>query len=694
MMQWTIERGWCRFWMNEGVRLESSNNHLDIVLRSDGIESEVPLHICVPPILNQVRSLWRTSAEQDVFIECAEEHGLLSLCDGDEGDANVHVTIIGGIGGDCVLGAADIVVHDAHVFSVREDNNRRVARCLGDAELSGTHVSIRAIASPAMLCRMLTTCAARTLQHVDHTWSRSHLPSLTFAYDGRSDKFVVHGVASRPSIYVRILPTQLARICGLSTSPLHFRTTSAQWPSESTLLWDFVEIPVGYYGPCHRPMCLGQPLRFSSEVEMSVNRLYFPLINSSTTSSNSAFQAHLLVFSEPGGSIMTCEIPAGRYSPSSLCAHLENEMSRQVQQLDPSVTFCVHYDNECRFIFSCERKRGGGAGVYAGATFGLYFNHPLSIDSARLGFPPQPLTGACAYTSSECRVISVDRTSRQCGRNIIRVSEITTQKRFRFHCTSVSTMVAVYKRMNGVCGNMHSLSFDTYVNGNVFAHGLQVGDIIRVRGGRCSTIEINSGGDVRSIHESVTTFEEASFIVSASDISNPCTFGIDVPSAWQLDREGTFMRIIVDLEPWNMHFGKPQSIPAQLVGFPPTSVLWNEDGSIQNEHGSLLPPFDAPYSYFLDHPDYILITFSESSGVGFLHSYNGEHKQIFCKISLYPHFREERMLPRDTFLMQGGHKKFSISFWNPDMRTPYCFHGVNFSFSLSFVSQPEKDTHE
>jgi len=423
---------------------------------------------------------------------------------------------------------------------------------------------------------------------------------------------------------------------------------------------------------------------------MSVNRLYFPL--ATPTSSSAPPQSHLLVFSEPGGNIMTCEIPPGRYSPSSFCVHLENEMIRQMQSVDPCVTFCIHYDDESRFVFSCERK--GRTGIYSAAIFSIYFNHPLSIDAARLGFPSQPLTGGCTYTSNPCRVISVDRLSRQCGRNIIRVSEITTQKRFRFHCTSVSTMVAVYKCTHEVCGRTHSLSFETYVNGNLFAHGLQVGDIVRVRGGRQSSIAVNRAGKIQNIHEAVTEFEEATLIITANDTSDACTFTTDVPLLWRLDKDGTFIRIIVDLEPWNMHFGKPHSIPAAMVGFRPSSVLWNEDGTVENEHGRLLPPFDAPFSYFLDHPDYILITFSESSGVGFLHSYNGEHKQIFCKISLYPHFREERMLPRDTYLMQGGHRKFSIAFWNPDMRTPYCFHGVNFSFSLSFISQLPKNTME
>ena len=29
---------------------------------------------------------------------------------------------------------------------------------------------------------------------------------------------------------------------------------------------------------------------------------------------------------------------------------------------------------------------------------------------------------------------------------------------------------------------------------------------------------------------------------------------------------------------------------------------------------------------------------------------------------------------------------FTISFWNPDMITPYMFHGAEFSFSLALFS--------
>ena len=67
-------------------------------------------------------------------------------------------------------------------------------------------------------------------------------------------------------------------------------------------------------------------------------------------------------------------------------------------------------------------------------------------------------------------------------------------------------------------------------------------------------------------------------------------------------------------------------------------------------------------------------------------AYDGENRQVFCKLSLYPLFREERMLPRDTTLLRDNLHTFTLAFWNPDLRTPYHFHGAEFSFSLNFVS--------
>ena len=59
---------------------------------------------------------------------------------------------------------------------------------------------------------------------------------------------------------------------------------------------------------------------------------------------------------------------------------------------------------------------------------------------------------------------------------------------------------------------------------------------------------------------------------------------------------------------------------------------------------------------------------------------------VFAKLVCYPLLREERMLPRDSSLLRDKLNRCTIAFWNPDMRTPYRFHGAEFTFSLAFFS--------
>ena len=115
------------------------------------------------------------------------------------------------------------------------------------------------------------------------------------------------------------------------------------------------------------------------------------------------------------------------------------------------------------------------------------------------------------------------------------------------------------------------------------------------------------------------------------------------------------------------------------------TVAHGVDGTVEDGEGRRGPPFHTTFPHALDHPDYVLMTFSEGSGAGLQHTYAGNTKNVFCKLSLYPLFREERMLPRDTSLGRDNVGEFTLAFWNPDSVTPYHFHGAEFSFSLNFI---------
>ena len=238
----------------------------------------------------------------------------------------------------------------------------------------------------------------------------------------------------------------------------------------------------------------------------------------------------------------------------------------------------------------------------------------------------------------------------------------------------------------------------THVNGLPFAHGYQKGDVVCISSIETRNVKIRSeeeDGNVDVAERGAETVDctaaripsKCSCVVLECSSTDACFLSLSVPSSLSgIGDKDTSFYVRGYAEPWNMCFCKPKSVPGHMLGFPQRAILWGVDGSILNERDEMVPPFDAPHVHCLDHPDYVLLTFSESSGNTLTHSFGGENRSVFCKLSLYPLFREERMLPRDTTLLRDNMSRFTIAFWNPDLRTPYHFHGAEFSFSLSFVS--------
>lgn len=656
MVQWTIEEEWCRLWMNEGIRLTPENNFIDVVSRAPGdVEPDVPFRIRIPPRLNRIKKIIKYSGEY--IVECEEEHGLSALTRG-------HLRLIGSSGGDAMIHYSSITVESKHTFRVNMENTNSKSE-------GAKYVYVPTIPSHKHLCTALTAAAKTSLQDG---------LKMSFRYDGSKDHIVVTCIVPILNTHLRILPSPLVTLCGLSTYPLRCTDYSQTCPCEDTSLWDYVEMPAGFYAPCHRPMCVGQPLRFGPELESAVNRFYFPLGGGSTM--NGGDGTHMLIFSDPDGHILTCVIPSGRYSPASLGRHLESTMTEIVRSFDSEVSFSVFVNDTNHFVFSCERKVDG---KYKPAVFSLLFNHPLCIDGARLGFGTQPATGSSTYVSPlPTKVLSTEPRRIRTVANIVRVSEISSQKRFRIHSAAPPPMVGVFTKRTKA--NKSLILMKTFVNKNPFAHGYQAGDVVRIVAYPAHKIgdeenEKNIGATTAALPT-----ECSCLVHELVDENDPCLLALEAPKLDGLGDSDTCIQILSEVEPFNMHFAKPRCLPPHLMGFNKGSVLWGVNGTLEDDERQLLPPFEAPNTHCLDHVDYVLMTFSESSGANFEHSFSGENKLVFCKLSLYPLFREERMLPRDTGLLNNNMSRFTLSFWNPDMKTPYKFHGAQFSFSLNFVS--------
>ena len=632
MVQMTVEKGWDRLYLNEGCRLTPSNNLLEM---DYGYGS-----ILLPPRLNEVESVSSRANDSSATLRFAHPHGLW-------GGAAATRPPLANLFRDVtpqLLGARP--------FSLRRDDleyvDERTIR-VKNAPPSATHLLVPSPPSPSHLCGWLTSAASRVLPDGVR---------MRFEYHGGRDAIVpTLSVDAEDDLPFRFVPTPLLSLCGISEAGIRIRreTSPAAVPSAATRWWDYVELPCGFYAPCHRPMSTGQPMRMGTELEQAVNRFYFPLQQERA--------AHVLVFSDADGRVLTCDVPPGRYSPESLCECLTRGMSEAARKFDASAAFRVTYDH-CRFRIESSSP----------SSFGLMFHHPLCLDPSRLGFPPQPLGGSSCYVSSQpCKVACVDG---EAARNVIRVSEVASQKRFRLHSAAPPPMVAYV--LDGAPDG--EVALRTHVNKALFEHGFRVGDVVRVASTvSASTKLLMPSGEEVDVPTSPSTHATCVVTRTAPD----CV--LVVRSLVSL-APGTALSLSCDPEPWSLHFGLPGTVPASLMGFAEAAVLWGIDGSVPDGGGRKLPPYDAPHMHCLDHPDYILMTFSESGGMSLEHSYAGEVKNVFCKLSLYPQFREERMLPRDSTLLASNLGRFQIAFWNPDMRTPYCFNGAHFSFSLSFLS--------
>ena len=612
MVQQTIEAGWNCIYYMESLRLTAETNWLEVKVE------EVTHRLSLPPRQNEAsircdgkRAVITTESPHHLFGPSARPLSVFARL------------IVASSLGDVELD--DIEYVNENTFVVTSD--------MLEVDRTGV-VFCAAITSPVAIATLLTECS-------------SSLP-LSFQYDDKEDRIVP---TTKRGGTVQFLPSPLASLCGFSLTPC----TAKILPSQSGQWFEYTQIPTGFYGPCHRPMCVGQPLPLGPVVEMSLNRYYFPLLGGNGNGPTS----HLFVFTSPDGVIHSCTILPGRYDKKGLASYLEREMTLAV--VDSDVRYRVSVTDDDRWSFSCERKNRN---QWREAIFSIMFHHPMSIEPQRLGFSSQPMSGCSSYVSS--RVLqSVDRPL-----NLIRMSEDVPRKRFRLHAAGIPTMIGVVSD----CGS--SLVFRTYVNKKRYSHGLRAGDVVKITSFSGSETEDGACSETPHLLHGVH-----SCIVQ--DVPDASLLSLRVPSsvASSLSKLNSSVQILSEVEPWCVHFGKPRSVPAHMVGWPKGGIIWARDGSNNG-----LPPYEAPYVHNLDHPDYVCMTFSETGSMNMEHTFGGVTQPIFCKLSLYPLFREERMLPRDTQLMHSNMASFTISFWNPDMITPYMFHGAEFSFSLALFS--------
>ena len=618
-----------------------------------------------------------------LVVECGAPHGLFSEATREPNRAAIEdggVHLLGGPDGDLVArAAAELEYVSATAFAL-----------VGAAAARGGAAAarVRPRARARLARAPLRVAHARRARRVRRRAPRAR-------YDAAADRVrmsVTAAAGGDAPTAVRVLPSPLARRLGLSTAALRVPPPPAPatvWPSEATGLWDYVELPPGFYGPAHRPMCTGQPLRLGAELENAVNRLYFPL---GKPTAASAVSPHALVFSDPDGRVHSCAIPSGRYTPEQLCAHLEAGMATAAAAggAGAGLTFSVsHFDD--RFAFACERADPDAGGV-APALW-----PPLAPPAERRPRALRLRRAAAHRRRHLRRAAPHARRARRRRRRRV-AAPLREQRRARRRGRRAEALQPARRRAARARGRPRR---GLRARAARPAHAPRRPPLCaRPAGGRRRAARAPAGPAAVADGEGGAERDAPEAPVALARGGAPCScvvlaplegdevhvLRLDAPRLAGLADAGACVQVACRAEPWNLCLGRPRSVPEHVLGFPRGAVQWGLDGSVEDAEGRRLPPFVAPHTHCLDHPDYVLMTLSESSGAALEHSYDGENRHVFCKLSLYPLFREERMLPRDTSLLRGNLSRFTLAFWNPDLRTPYRFHGAEFSFSLNFVS--------
>ena len=688
VVQYTVEEDWSRVYFSEGYRL---NERTARMVFEEGTERGTQrTEVVLPMHLNPVTKYSRLDSER-MLVECWHPHGLFAQ----DGSCLVptiewgDVEILCGPLGVLLLTRLALRFESSTSFSVPWKG------VIPDGEMRHCgYLHVPTIPCPTALCKLLTRAVAGSgalaVSQVEYDPARNRTAVVAPRYPP----------GTRDFYFIRLMRSPLTTLLGYP-SEQHYRRFAMKQPaafiagaeatdhlpplrlpSEQFYGWGSVAVPPGWYAPQHRPMTTGNPLRLTQQLELALNRMYFPLPERVPSG---ALTGHFIIFVDPCGHMHDCAIPCGKYSPTSFARHVERTMTIQCRETAPGCSFLVEYDAASeKFTFACNMTDAETVAGSGHAAFALLFNHPMSIDAARIGFDDLPLYGSHQYTSTTTVAIPrlnvpSEAEEPRWHQNVYRVTEIPHQKRIRVHAVPVPTLTGVVESYDH---DTSHLTVRTYASGLPFSHGFQVGSVVLVSpSGPAAVCEPGESGE-RQVRPCplAPLWRRAGVVVQTSDddatlvilaVRNQSRMGECVGGALHLHSSA---------QPFSLCLGTlPKSMSPPMLGFPAGA---HESGG---KAGTV--PCEAPYVHSLDHPDYVLLYLIEGNKAAAIsHQHGANTTSPFAKIVLYPMFREERMLPRDTTLLSGSSlNRFTLQFRNPD-GTPYHFHGAQFSISLNFVA--------
>ena len=700
LSQPTICPEWSRIAFCERLHITEHMRHIRVIAFAKarvGASQEHASDTVLPMHLNPIESVVYDGDTRRATITMRHAHaltrGVLDVCD-TWGETVLVGTRGGGLSVSKALAEDRVGVTGEHSFELRVPDDADAPPSSSGAE---GYMHTPSPPSPSALCAMIDASmrasslgtSVRLQYDARRNVARLHLPRMpqgassvtlrvaggdsllqrlglsteaiaTFAPTSLGPETLGPGVAAHDATSRELLRT-VSNFGGASPTAVSSSGPPYVVPS-NPLPWPDVQLRTGWYHPTRRVVPSAQARRIGAEFDTQVNRF--------TVRRREDGSAPAIVFVDPLGVPRAAEIMPGRYMPERLAAQMADGMTAA----GPARFRVVYIEH--RFVFACT----GGVPEGLTRTFSLLFNHPTSIDAARLGFEDITYDGASQYESATVALAPQMQwppgSDERLPSNIYQLSETSHAGRMRLVPLAPPPAIGeVLAHEDGVLTlRMYSSS------GAPISHGTQPGCLVTV----------GAPEDAVELHDK--TLKSAGIscrgVVEPSD-ATPDVIRVTIGCARAWTGEvGKAVTIVVPVEPCNLCFAaSARHSLGMRLGFERRVYEWGRDGAVRMPTGARLPPFVATQLPSLEHPDYVLVYLNEGMKSSQMHHFSDSIVTCpWAKVVLYEAtYREDRQLTRDIVFSSGeSMTRFTLRITNPD-GTEYVV-GAPFSFTMNFVT--------
>jgi hypothetical protein len=713
MPQWNVEEDWQNVYFMERFRVPSDDRSVELKVTDLGASSSSlasSVHATLPAVLNPIvrwkrgKDGWCATTQHPHGLRAWDGRSLLAAATWDP------VRVVASPAGSFVLRPESVSFPEDDEILVRSAPDGQALRDETDSARCGA-LYVPPPRDPTDVCQYLERSLAgmpfglRVRMRYDARENRVDCRLSAPSFPGSPSTVRVQwsdGTALPRALGIHGLLVLDVRLGGGIDATESVTVASAP----QSCVWARAALTPGVYVPTHRPVTTGQPLRFSKQFADAFHRLQLEPPERIATGQMTSY---FLVFEDHRGFVERVAVPCGRYTPDALCRSLAADMTALVRRRSPDASFDVSYDARGgRYVFRCTDGPRGPA------RFALLFASDSQFDPEHLGFPRCNLYGSSEYTSAfPAHFPDVS------GGEVLRAHGATPPQRSPAQRYSVEThgetQTLTLEAMEGRDLVARVLRYDpahnalvlrTHVGILPYAHGFLPGDVLRVVPMDDDRVDVLGDGDDSGAwgQEQVTPcllFGDAyAFVVppppETSAAREDSSETLELCTLWLRTRASTDAARCVDTafvvrpashDALNLCCGSTmwRSVWPRMLGLGNGATLQSEAGAVVGDGGRRTGPVRTAH-FSLDSPDYVLIYLEDAKrGTLLQHVDRGAVTTPFAKLVLTPLFRDERMLPKDTYISSAEClTRVSLRFANPN-GVPYRWHNAPFAVSMNLI---------